>query len=103
MKWASETFGRRLAQLRTDRRLTQKQLGARIGKSRQTITHWENDAGFEPRLSDVNKCAWALHCRPRDLLAPLDAPIPPRPRVTWIVDATGALCPWPNRTARPPA
>jgi transcriptional regulator with XRE-family HTH domain len=103
MKWASETFGRRLAQIRTDRRLTQEQLGAKIGKSRQTITHWENDPLFDPRLGDVRTCAQALHCRVPDLLAPLDAPIPPLPRFRWIVDATGALCPRPNRAARPPA
>jgi transcriptional regulator with XRE-family HTH domain len=101
MKWASETFGRRLALIRQDRRMTQQELGAAIGKSRQTITHWENNPLFELCLSDVTKCAWALHCRPKDLLAPPGAPIPPRPRFRWIIDATGALCP--RLVARPPA
>jgi DNA-binding XRE family transcriptional regulator len=103
MSWASETFGRRLAQIRADRRMTQQDLGAAIGLSRQTIIRWENDPAFDPRLGDMKKCAWALRCRVGDLLAPLDAPIPPRPRFSWIVDATGALRPRPNRTARPPA
>jgi muconolactone delta-isomerase len=40
---------------------------------------------------------------PKDLLAPLDAPLPRRPRFRWVVDATGALCPRPNRTTRAPA
>jgi transcriptional regulator with XRE-family HTH domain len=103
----TETFSRRLALIRRDRGLTQEQLGLAVGESRQTITHWENDPGFEPRLSDVNKCARALRCRPKDLLAPLDAPIARRPRFRWIIDATGAPCPRPIRRARltawPPA
>ena len=80
MRRTSKTFGRRLAQIRTRRRLTQLQLGVAIGKSRHTICHWENDEFFEVRLSDAKKCAQALHCRLGDLLAPLDAPIPPDPR-----------------------
>ena len=47
MRWNSETFGRRLAQIRTNRRLTQQQLGVAIGKSTPTIYHWENDPFFE--------------------------------------------------------
>lgn len=42
MKWASETFGRRLAAIRTDGRLTQAQLGVAVGKSRRTISDWKN-------------------------------------------------------------
>jgi transcriptional regulator with XRE-family HTH domain len=80
MRWTSETFGRRLAQIRTDRCLTQQQFGIAIGKSRHTIRHWENDPFFKVRLSDAKKCARALHCRLADLRAPVDAPVPPDPR-----------------------
>jgi transcriptional regulator with XRE-family HTH domain len=81
MRWTSETFGRRLAQIRTDRRLTQQQLGVAVGKSKPTICHWENDPFFEVCESDAKKCAQALHCRLGDLLAPLNAPIPSDPRL----------------------
>jgi transcriptional regulator with XRE-family HTH domain len=79
MRWASETFGRRLAQIRTDRRLTQGQLGVAVGKSKRTISDWENSPFVEIWLGDVAQCARALRCQVKDLLAPVDEPIPPYP------------------------
>ena len=79
-KDTTETFGPRLAAIRRHRGLTQGQLAIAIGKSKQTICHWENDPFFEVGLSDAKKCAQVLHCRLGDLLAPLNAPIPSYPR-----------------------
>lgn len=80
MRLASQTLGRRLARIRADRRMTQEVLGTALDKSRQAITHWENDPFFEVRLSDAQACAEALGRRLCELLGPLDAPIPRIPR-----------------------
>jgi transcriptional regulator with XRE-family HTH domain len=75
----SETFGRRLAAVRRDRKLTQAQLAMYLRVSRQAISRWENSPVAWVIWSEVVKCARILHCRADDLLAPLDAPIPPSP------------------------
>jgi DNA-binding XRE family transcriptional regulator len=79
-----ETTGRRLAAIRNDRGLRQTELGRLIGRSRQAIWGWENNrAGIG--LDDAEACAHALYCRLADLLAPLDAAIPPYPANWWRV------------------
>jgi hypothetical protein len=40
---------------------------------------WESQGSTEIRHHDTTKCAHALRCRVKDLLAPLDAPLPPAP------------------------
>lgn len=77
MQLASQTFGRRLKAIREHRDLTQEELGTAIGKSKQTISYWERNG--TRRRADIRKCARVLRCRSQDLLAPLDAPIPPPP------------------------
>jgi transcriptional regulator with XRE-family HTH domain len=79
MRLDSTTFGRRLAAIRADRRLTQEQLGVAVGKSKRTIRDWENSLFVELWLGDVAQCARALRCQVKDLLAPFDEPIPPYP------------------------
>jgi transcriptional regulator with XRE-family HTH domain len=71
------TFGRRLAALRNSRGLTQIDLAKRIRKTRPAIGRWEAGRAFI-RGRDLARVARALECRMRDLLAPPDAPIPPR-------------------------
>jgi hypothetical protein len=71
VRLASQTFDRRLAQIRADRCMTR-----RPRQSRQAITHWENDPFFGVRLSDAQACPEAPGGRLCELLAPLDAPTP---------------------------
>ena len=78
MRLSSSTFGRRLKSIRRDRGFTQAEVGEAIGKSKQTISAWENNL-CEIRLGDAETCASALSCHLKDLLAPLDKPPPRRP------------------------
>jgi transcriptional regulator with XRE-family HTH domain len=72
------TFGRRLAAIRKDRGLSQAELATSVAKTRAAVGHWESGRAFI-RGSDLARVARALGCRMRDLLAPVEAPIPPRP------------------------
>ena len=60
------------------RGLSETELATKIGKSKQTISGWEN-ATIEIERGDVEKCAQGLRCRIDDLLAPVSAPLPPCP------------------------
>jgi DNA-binding XRE family transcriptional regulator len=75
----SECCGRRLAAIRIDRSLSQAVLAAAVGVSRQTIYFWESRASFAIRRPRARRLAHALGCQVKDLLAPLDDSIPPRP------------------------
>jgi transcriptional regulator with XRE-family HTH domain len=78
MKITGEGFGRRLAAIRAERGLTQRELATAIGSSRQAVCRWENARAVDIRIGELCKLAGALDCRVRDLLAPFEAPIPPR-------------------------
>ena len=78
MSWAV-IHGRRLATIRRDRGLTQRELAFAIGRTGTTICLWESNGSAEIRLHDARKCANALRCWLKDLAAPLDAPLPPAP------------------------
>jgi transcriptional regulator with XRE-family HTH domain len=82
VKFASDTAGCRLAAIRIDRRLTQTELAALVGKSKQTISAWEYGL-CEIRLADADRCARLLCFSLRDLLAPVDAPVPKAPP-SWL-------------------
>jgi DNA-binding XRE family transcriptional regulator len=82
MQLASQFFGSRLAAIRINRGLTQAELAALIGRTKQTICRWEHGGTAKIRASDVAKCARVLRCRRRALLASLDEPIPPPPQ-SW--------------------
>jgi transcriptional regulator with XRE-family HTH domain len=82
MRLHSKAFGRRLAAIRTERGLTQAELALLVGCSRQTICHWEKrSTPIEP--DDMVNCARALHCRKKDLLAPVEDQIPAVPAL-WF-------------------
>jgi transcriptional regulator with XRE-family HTH domain len=97
-------IGKRIAQIRNHRLMTQGYLGEAIGVSRYAIYHFEN--GHRRITATVLELlAAALHCGVKDLVAPPEAPIP-RIRVTRVRAA-----PMPrirpkswggNATARPP-
>lgn len=74
------TFGRRLALIRQDRDLSQHELGTAVGRTRQTIAAWETKNRLHLRHKD--RLARALGCSIDELMAPLDAPIPP-PSIAW--------------------
>jgi transcriptional regulator with XRE-family HTH domain len=76
MRLASASFGRRVAEIRLDRGLTQAEIAAAIGVSRQTVTHWETAARCEIEMRGVRKLARVLRVRVDDLRAPAGTPIP---------------------------
>lgn len=49
-----ETFGERLRELRTDKGLTQKELGEKIGYAQSTVVYWENNEN-EPTVTAIKK------------------------------------------------
>lgn len=49
-----ETLGERLRELRTDKGLTQKELGEKIGYAQSTIVYWENNEN-EPTATAIKK------------------------------------------------
>lgn len=52
-------YGKRIRKLRTDKGMTQAELGKRIGVVKQTISGWENDQ-IDPPLASLIKLADAL-------------------------------------------
>ncbi len=55
------TFGERLRKLRQDKGLSQPQLAAEIGITKQAISNYEKDL-FSPSLSVLKEIALTLHC-----------------------------------------
>jgi transcriptional regulator with XRE-family HTH domain len=82
VKLVSDTFGRRLKAIRRARGLTQAELAALVGKSKQSISAWEHGHGGV-RLIDAEIIAIALGCRLKHLLATVDAPVPRAP-MSWL-------------------
>lgn len=75
------TCGRRLAQIRLARGLSQRQVGAAVGRSRQTVAGREAKDRLLPRT--IGQLTKALGRSVADLMAPFDAPIPPAAAVWW--------------------
>jgi transcriptional regulator with XRE-family HTH domain len=84
MKLISATFGRRLAAIRKDRGLTQAELAAAIGVSRQRVASWENGGPDWVDIVFVRRCARALRCRVKDLAAPAGTPFPSLDPFLWF-------------------
>jgi transcriptional regulator with XRE-family HTH domain len=95
MRLDSTTFGRRLAAIRADRRLTQEQLGVAVGKSKRTIRDWENSLFVELWLGDVAQCARALAARSRTCWHPSMSQY--RPILYFGLGSGGAQCPVEDR------
>lgn len=55
------TIGEKIKSLRTKRGLSQDALADKIGTTRQTIYHWENDV-TTPNINDVQRLSDALEC-----------------------------------------
>jgi transcriptional regulator with XRE-family HTH domain len=72
--------GRRLAEVRRHRQLTQQQLAAAIRVTARTVKNWERGRNLltSHRIAQI---ALALQCRRSDLLAAPGAPLPRRLRL----------------------
>lgn len=79
MRLSVADFAHHLRAIRLSRGLTQVELSIAIGRHRHTVAHWESGQNFRIRYEDVKKCAKALRCRVRDLIAPKEAPVPSQP------------------------
>ena len=55
------TIGRRIASVRGFRMLTQEQLGALVGVSKQTVSNWEHDRRM-PDADNLRGLCRALDC-----------------------------------------
>ena len=60
-------FGRRLAELRRARGLSQQQLAERLATSRKTVDYYERRAG-NPSLEVISRVAGALGVSPADII-----------------------------------
>ena len=70
-------IGRRLAELRLSRKLSQQQLAGAIGLSIGAIKHFEH-CRTAISVDRLLQLARALDCAPADILAPAGSPVPPR-------------------------
>lgn len=61
---AVEPWRARLKLARKERRLTQEELGRKIGRSQSLVASWEIAGGSEPSFEDLAKAAKALHVDP---------------------------------------
>lgn len=57
------TFGSRLKTARKEKRLTQKELAAKIGAAHNSISNWENDQNM-PDPDTIQNLCWALDVQP---------------------------------------
>jgi transcriptional regulator with XRE-family HTH domain len=60
-------FGKKLAELRTKRGLTQEDLAAQLGVSQKTVTYYERRTG-NPSLELINRLAAFFDVNPADLI-----------------------------------
>lgn len=58
-----------LAELRTQKALSQRQLAAKLGVTQGSVNKWENGHCF-PSLPVFTQLCKALQCTPNDLLKP---------------------------------
>jgi len=72
----SKRIGRRLKAIREDRGRSQGWLARETGKSRKTISAYEN-GGIRLNHEFTELAARALHCQPADFLTLVDSPPPP--------------------------
>lgn len=68
------SLGYRIASMRGYRRLTQGELGARIGVAKQTVCNWENGTS-RPNVDLIRAICIAIDCSADYLLELTDNPI----------------------------
>jgi DNA-binding XRE family transcriptional regulator len=68
LKLTNDSVGRRLAVIRIDRGLTQRELAAALGVSRQTVCHWETSGHCAVDIDDARRCGRVLRCRHRSAI-----------------------------------
>lgn len=84
--FSTTTFAIRIAKLRAERGITQKQLGDAIGVGQSTITDWERrDDPTDPGLSGVRRLAEFFGCTVDYLVGLRDHQQPLQPG-DWLVD-----------------
>jgi len=69
-------IGKRIAAIRNNRGMTEKELGAAIGRTGKTISAYEHGKVGAAMIAHLDDIALALHCNRRDLLAPPEAALP---------------------------
>lgn len=68
------TFGQRLRTARKEKRLTQKELAAKINAAHNSISNWENDQNM-PDPDTIQNLCWALDVQPNYFFS-VDTPLP---------------------------
>lgn len=80
------TFGQRLRTARKEKRLTQKELAAKINAAHNSISNWENDQNM-PDPDTIQNLCWALDVQPNYFFSvdnPLPSNIMPMPEMRRI-------------------
>ena len=67
-------IGQNIKELRTLKKMTQAELGKKVGVSRTAISSWEVNR-TEPSLNDIEKLAEVLGCKRTDLFGSDDIPM----------------------------
>ena len=67
------SLGRRITSMRGFRTMTQEQLGALVGVSKQTVSNWEHDRRM-PDADNLRELCRALGCTADYLLELADSP-----------------------------
>ena len=75
-----QLFGKRVRQLRRELRLSQEELGSRVGVHTNTVSHWER--GVIPNMKKILELAKVLGTTSTYLLGETDEPSRPRVRQT---------------------
>lgn len=68
-------FGKRLARLRKHKSMSQTAFANAVGVTKTAVWQWEHDVHFPSRK--LEKLADVLECSLADLLADVEAPLPP--------------------------
>lgn len=68
-------FGKRLVRLRKHRSLSQAALADKAGVTKTAVWGWEHDVHFPSKT--LEKLTEVLECSLADLLADVEAPLPP--------------------------
>lgn len=80
-----EGFGRRLAEIRKDRGITQAQLGKKVGVSNRVIAYYETESGQPPGALLVDLCK-ALKVSADELLGIKPAKEPKNPKLARLMN-----------------